>query len=86
MNKLYYTTDLKYQEEGYKDIYLYLIKDNQPLLIEEMSLDIDDVAESEIKMYLKFRPFEDIDSEDYSEELTELLKGYTEENTKLEQL
>lgn len=29
MNVLYYTTDLAYQEEGYKDIYLYLIKDNQ---------------------------------------------------------
>lgn len=83
MNVLYYTIDLANQEEGYKDIYLYLIKDNQPLLLAEIPITTECNSEEEIKLFLKFRTFEDNDSDDYSEENTKLLKDYTEENTKL---
>ena len=82
MNVLYYTIDLGNQEEGYKDVYLYLIKDNKPLLLVEIPIAIESDSVEELKLYLKFRTFEDNDSDDYSEENTELLKDYTEENTK----
>mgnify|MGYP003414318816 FL=1 len=80
---IYLTTTIHFENEmmvGTKDVYGYIIKNNEFILVYKDTLENDTNVFSEIRMMLSQETYKDPDSMDYNKELIEYLKNTNPED------